>query len=239
MIRSQNRLPGVLGEELDKIWTALESIQVVDSPTVRAAQRGSKGTTLEALAPALSGAVKVVGCNVTREGADALKCRFAGALTDTIVAKPFNLQAFNAGQLSNAPLHARDFVDLALLVSDAVGLYTSSLDPLVKEFRRFAFITGTAFDGGSTQTVEQVIEPPYTYMQADQDLPPGPKLLALHFPGILTVDPDTLAQSPGGVAVDYIDLNVDGRRWQKRTEAINSEATIEFPGIPTWLVREP
>ena len=89
--------------------------------------------------------------------------------------------------------------------------------------------------------VIQAITPVYNWMQADKDLDPTLQvsLLAQRINTGLKVDPMTLAYDAAGDDVLYMDLNVDARRWEKVTQATNSEWVEYQPGLPnTYVVRE-
>jgi hypothetical protein len=225
---------GRIAASLRWLHEAVTSLHPVQTPGILTSQQ-TRGVVRKPLSESLASSSKPILCRLAREGADALKCRVDGTTTDIIVAKPFNLQAVNATAV-NKPLHQG--APETIFVNEGVALFYYYQ---LTEFRRTFYISGQPYPPTVDGRVIQAITPVYNWMQADKDLDPTLQvsLLAQRINTGLKVDPMTLAYDAAGDDVLYMDLNVDARRWEKVTQATNSEWVEYQPGLPnTYVVRE-
>jgi hypothetical protein len=231
-----SRFGGALGNEFAEIRAALRALWPVQSPD-ELVQITTQGTSRRPARSTSSQSLVTHLCAVTYEGPDALRCRDTQTGDILIVAKPFELQKVNNIYV-HEPYHQFTTGSLTDVPTfwESANIYKAGIvwSPFVQEFRRQIHLSGVPrfrLDLASNSYVpmdvfiEQVIEPPYRFMQAEQNVDPTdiPQLLALKVPGVLKVNDATLEYDANGTTVDYLDLNVSARRWQKLQETIAFE----------------
>jgi len=229
-------LGGKFGWHLKKVWEALESLAPQSGPGVLT-NHTTRGVTRQAGA-GRGGAGKMEEAIVTAVHDDVLEC---GA---RLVAKPWQLRcSLWAGARSWMPgmpfrfrdafahplLNAGEQFDFQYVVADGAFLRTRVYDR-----------PQTVPNIGTMQYTKepQAIWPPYVREEASPPAIVGEAILIAKLPGALTLSEDIIDPFTGvttfaaGTAVNWIDLNVDARRWLSLPAAIYFERTFDKPDSP-------
>jgi hypothetical protein len=246
-----SQIPRLKAGQADTLLSASRGNQLIDTLNALAAMEGRGGirvvksagkfvitTSQEAFLedPFIGTITRQISGAIVQEGPDAIRIEDAEGIQH-VVAKPFILQQFRQGAFAGTVYHLEENQIPTNYNDDSVYLYTEPITG-TSEYRRTVILEGTQYDSIAPHELVEVIEPRYTPCDPMTLVPVTPMsqmIVAVRVKDVLRVDSTTLAYDPAAPFVQFIDMNIDARRWVKRREATYDEAVV--PGIddPAFL----